>query len=259
MNFIRNLRGKFVQASRFEITVPTNRSTDTIHHNPFVKNYEPQSYNQLNGAGRYIPLEVYHHYRNEILNRPNNNVSTSHSFNENYSRKRTRDSSNDDRFDAKRRLVYDEKQRGRRDDEKRRLFDADYSKKRVRDSHDEDRYAPKRQRLDETSVQYAIKQPSQLSNPNRKILKNLFDPEITADGWEKNGEGFKYHTQIRGKCFYESGDSIDDAKELVAEKALKELCNFKREKILWPDELLPYRLDQKFADEIERLVDVSLA
>lgn len=243
MNFIRNLRGKFVSASRLKITAPTNRSNDTSHHSR-------QTCNQWNGAGRYIPLEVDPHYRNEILDRTN--VVSS------YHRKRARDSYNDDQLDAKKRGVYHDKQSGSRDDNhydaKRRSFVADCSKKRARDSYDESYNVAKRHRLNETSVQYAIKQPSQYANPNRKILENLFNPEITAEGWEKNSEGFKYHTQIRGKCFYESGGSIDDAKELVAEKALDELCNFKREKILWPDKLLPFRLDQKFADEIERSV-----
>lgn len=132
--------------------------------------------------------------------------------------------------------------------------DENYSRKRPRDSSDDDHYDAKRLRVNVPSLQYAIKKPSQYTNPMRKMLEKLFDPEITADGWERNNDVYKYHTKIRGKCFYQLGNSIDDARELVAETALKELCNLKCEKISWPEKLLPFRLDQHIADEIERLI-----
>lgn len=90
----------------------------------------------------------------------------------------------------------------------------------------------------------------------RKILEELFNPEITADGWKKNNNRFEYYTKIRGKFFYQLGDSVDKAKERVAETALKELCDFKYERIFWPKDLLSFQLNQDFADGIERFVRI---
>lgn len=145
-------------------------------------------------------------------------------------------------------------------DAREHSFSDENSKKRQRDSGDDDGdyYQAKKTRLD-VSVQYAIKQPSQYANPNRKILEALFDSDITAEGWKKKSTGFEYHTQIREKCFYDTGRSIDSAREHVAERALKELCNFKSETVCWPNDLLQFRLNQTFADEIGRSDYISLS
>lgn len=135
-------------------------------------------------------------------------------------------------------------------------FNENVSRKRARDSYDDENHDPKKPRLNVPLVQYGIKKPSQ--RKLRKILEELFKPEITAEGWEKNNNGFEYHTKIRGKFYYKSGDSIDDAKERCAEKALKELCKFTYERIYWPKELKSFQLDQEFADQIERSVRMHL-
>lgn len=228
MNFIRKL-----QASSFNVTIPKKPIT-----NPFVKNNIPQDRHSKwdNVAGLYLPLEEYPRYRKHILKqstdldglngrkRVSNPLATKNYNSETYRKKRARDSYDDDDFN--------------------------------------DAWHTKKPRLDDATlfVKYAIKQPSQYSNPNRKILESLFDPEITAEGWKKiNGivsptQMIEYHTQIRGRLFYEMGNSIDDARENVAATALKELCNFKRENIFWPEQLLSFRLDQGFADKIQRSV-----
>lgn len=131
------------------------------------------------------------------------------------------------------------------------------TRKRARENDYEDvQHVQKRQRLNASSVQYAIKTPSQCAYPMRKTLEKLFSPAITADGWEKNDEVFQYRTQILGTNFFEFGDTIENARELVAETALRALSNFKYEKISWPKNLLSFRLNQDFADEIERFVEV---
>lgn len=112
----------------------------------------------------------------------------------------------------------------------------------------------KRQKLAGPSVTYAFKKSSQYLQPMRKVLNILFESEITADGWEKVNNQFSYHTQIRGNRYTRLSSSIDKAKEQAAETALKDLCNFKFENIAWPHQLLPFRLEQSFADAIEMLV-----
>lgn len=248
MDIFRNL-GQFVPSPRSQLAVRSSRSVEMIC-NPFARNYETQGYGQLNStAGRYIPLDP--RLRKEILNQSvTYAVNSYETSNENRSRKRTRDSSDEYHLDAKRNLS-DYNHNGRRD------HDENYTGKRALDD-DESCHSVKRQRTSEICVQYAIKKPSQSPITNRKILESLYDPEITAEGWEKNRVGFKYHTEIRGKCFYELGDSIDHAKELVAETALKELCNLKQEEIIWPEKLERFRLNQDFADEIERSVVLNL-
>lgn len=124
--------------------------------------------------------------------------------------------------------------------------------KRAREEYyDEDLNLAKRQRLTGPCVEYAIKKCSQYPQPMRKVLDMLFESEITADGWEKINGMFLYHTKIREKYYYQSGISIDIARELVAEAALKELHNFKFEKISWPQTISSFRLEQHSADEIE--------
>lgn len=112
----------------------------------------------------------------------------------------------------------------------------------------------KRQRLAGPSVTYAFKKSSQYLQPMTKVLKILFESEITADGWEKVNNQFSYHTQIRGNRYTRFGNSIEKAREQAAETALKDLCNFKFENIAWPHQLLPFRLEQTFADAIEMFV-----
>lgn len=248
MNVLRNIQNKIVAVSRFGLTVPKNRWTG--------KYYEPRSYNQWNSfSGRYIQSREYPHYGTETFNESINSVGGYHSINENYGRKRRRDSSDDVHLNVKR-FSFDEKHNGRRNDghydAKEHSFSEVYGRKRAHNFSD-DHHEAKKPRFSETFVNYAIKRPSQHPNPNRKILEALFDAEITADGWEKKSDDeFQYHTKIRGKCFYEKGKTIDNAKEYVAESVLKELCNFKSENVFWPENLLPFRLNQDFADEIER-------
>ncbi len=141
-------------------------------------------------------------------------------------------------------------------------FDGDqFSNKRSHDPYDGD-FNPnksKRQRLTETpSVQYAIKKSSQYPQPMRMVLDLLFKDEITADGWEKINDHFEYHTKIRGRTYPGSGGSIEDARENAAEKILKQIGGYKMELISWPQQLLPFRLEQPFADAIEMLVCLQL-
>ncbi|XP_037050420.1 double-stranded RNA-specific editase Adar-like [Bradysia coprophila] len=114
--------------------------------------------------------------------------------------------------------------------------------------------AAKRQRLSEPSIQYAMKKSSDYANPMRKALDLLFESEITADGWEKIDNRIKYHISIRGVTYYQWGSSVEITKESAAETALKSLAGFKLQQISWPPQLLPFRLEQPFADSIEILV-----
>lgn len=142
------------------------------------------------------------------------------------------------------------------------LFDENQcsNKKRPREFYNDDDYnncgspIAKTLRFTGPLVEYAIKKLNYYPQPMRKVLDSLFESEITADGWEKSNDEFQYHTTIRGKCYYQSGNSIVNAKEQVAETALKELCSFKFEKISWPRNLVSFRLEQSFADAIEMLV-----
>lgn len=241
MNFIRKLPSKLVQASHFKVTGSNERR---ITYNPFVKNSESQGQNKWdNVAGLYIPLEQYPRYRKNIL-------------------KRARDTSesDDDQLNgsnAKRpqfNTPIAKKHEEHYANAKRNPFSENNNRKRrARDYDDELLVESKKPRFNE--VQYAIKLGSQYPNPNRKILDNFFDPEITAEGWKKKSDVIEYHTEIRGQYFVDTGSSINDAKENVAARALKELCNLKQERINWPEQLLPFRLNQEFADKIERSVN----
>lgn len=112
----------------------------------------------------------------------------------------------------------------------------------------------KKQKLTVPSVKYGFKKSSEYPQPMRKVLDILFQSEITADGWKKVNGKFNYHTEIRGNKFNRMGNSIDNAREQVAETALKALCNFKFENITWPRHISSFRLEQPFADAIEKLV-----
>lgn len=112
----------------------------------------------------------------------------------------------------------------------------------------------KRQKLSGPSVQYAFKKSSEYPQPMRKVLNLLFESEITADGWEKVNGKFHCHIKIRQNMYYGMGNTIANAGEQVAETVLRALCNFKFENISWPRQLLPFRLEQSFADAIEMLV-----
>lgn len=237
MNFTRTLPSKVVRISHWKDEISKKRSTN---YNPVSQNHRSQGHNimdRLVGPGRFKAYQEYPLPVNDL--------------NESYGRKRARDFSDDDHSDAKRPLTmvhYESKRNsfpeGGRTKRPREFYDDDY---------DDDREAKKRL-LNDKSVQYAIKQPSQYTDPNRKILEYLFDPEITAEGWKKKTDGIEYHTEVCGKSFYEIGHSVVDARENVAATALKKLCNFKRENIFWPELLLPFQLNQDFADKMERSV-----
>ncbi|KAJ6638122.1 Double-stranded RNA-specific editase Adar [Pseudolycoriella hygida] len=218
-----------------------------------LNDYNPQNYNQsYNLAGSYIPFDDPFYISQNRYDRPSPASNKrprdfSEDFEESYSKRRFYGHHDDERYPPLSPIFS-----GTRDDFRRkRPFSETNSNTEWKRETD-----AKRPRFNDSfsSVQYAIKQPSQYVNPLRKILENLFTPEITADGWKKYGHSFEYHTEIRGMCFYGRGDSIDNAKESVAGTALKKFCNFKDEKIIWPQNLLPYRLEQYFADEIERMV-----
>lgn len=143
------------------------------------------------------------------------------------------------------------------------FFDENHqssNNKRPRECYNDDGYnncgspIAKTLRITGPLVEYAIKRFSYYPQPMRKVLDSLFESEITADGWEKSNDAFQYHTTIRGKYYCQLGSSIVDAKEQVAETALKDLCSFKFENISWPRNLLSFRLEQSFADAIEMLV-----
>ncbi|XP_037041410.1 double-stranded RNA-specific editase Adar-like isoform X2 [Bradysia coprophila] len=245
MNLIRKIPSKLIRTSQVGTTsIPKNR---WIVRNPFTKKGENQSHDERDSlAGLYTPLEEYTRYRKEVLNLSANAELEALALKKNH-RKRARSPSHDDHSYAKR-LSSGSNHTSREDDN---IF---VRKKRARESNSDDHNAAKKPRLNDTPIQYAIKHPSQYADPNRKVLESLFDPEITAEGWKKKSDGFEYHTQIRGTTYYNMGNSIDDAREHVAEKVLKELCDFRREYIRWPDHLLPFRLNQEFADQIERMV-----
>lgn len=114
--------------------------------------------------------------------------------------------------------------------------------------------AAKRQKLNEPTIQYAMKKSSDYANPMRKALDLLFESEITADGWEKIDNQIRYHITVRGETYYRWGTSIDMTRESTAETALKSLAGFKLQRISWPAQLLSFRLEQPFADSIEMFV-----
>lgn len=251
MNFIRKLPSKIVRGSRLKLP---NHPLTTC--NPFAQSYRIQGHQEKLDIlpGRFKPLEEYG--SNNILNQSNGSF-------ERHSRKRRRDDYTDEvplRSDAKKPL-YDKRQ----GESESNSFPGEGRKKRFRDHYDDDDHyrEEKKRRLNGTSViqyeTYAIKQPSQYVDPNRKILEYLFDPKITADGWKKKSDGIEYHTEVCGKSFYEIGHSVVEARENVAATALKKLCNFKRENIFWPDVLLTFQLNQEFADTIARSVHYSCA
>lgn len=258
MNFFQKLRGRLAQSSQYNVNTPQNQFfnqwTDNGSSEPFNENYQyrNQSFDDCyNTAGQYRPSDENYQYQNQIEHQWTNSAGLYQSFEDNYqysSRTRAHETYYDDEINIA--SLYqsfdDDSQNASRKRQRENYCDDDYN--------DSLSHIKKKQRLNVPCIQYAIKQPSQYTHPLRKILENLFYTEITADGWEKNNDGFKYHTRIRGNCFYQFGNTIDDAKELVAERALQEFCNFKYEKIAWPHQLLPYRLNQDFADEIERFV-----
>lgn len=145
-------------------------------------------------------------------------------------------------------------------------FDENYkpvSHKRAREFYDDDDFscvpnlaknAKKHRFASPTqSVKYAFKKASEYPQPMRKVLDTLFESEIFAEGWEKvgfNGQ-FQYHINIRGKNYQRVSNSVDNAREEVSVLALQELCNYEFENISWPRNLIPYRLEQSFADAIE--------
>lgn len=222
MNLIQKIQSKIVRPTSFKI--------------PKKKHNEYNEWDEL--AGRYTPLEN-NIPGNRILKESTNYNSRFNQRNDSLVRKRARDSTDDHHSDAKRRQL---------------LRSNDNAKKRTRDTYDDDdHYQAKKLRLNPT-VRYAVKEPSQYTDPNRKILESIFDPEITAEGWKKRNHGIEYYTEIHGETFYEIGESIDRAKENVAAKALRTLCDLKQESIPWPIKLIPLRLEQNFADGIERLV-----
>ncbi len=233
VNFIRTLPSKIIGITKHR---PSN-------YNTFNQNYGSQGYNfwdKLAGlckpeelAGRYKPLEAYPIYANNL--------------HKSYDRKRSHDYTDDDHLDAKRPLTMSHYLTNRNS-----FSEGGSSQKRLREKYDdEDHHEAKKRRFNDT---YAIKEPSQYAHPHRKILESLFEPEITAEGWKKKKGKIEYHTEVCGKSFVECGDSVVDARENVAETALKKLCDFKRENIFWPEPLLPFQLNQEFADNIERSV-----
>lgn len=249
MNFFRTLPSKIVQVSHFKIGTTKKRQSG--------QNCEKSQGDRLDG--RFNPLKECPLYGNDILNRSTSTTVSRHdSLKENYGRKRSRDYSDDDHLDAKRHPF--EKNHsgiGILNESNRNPFSENCRRKRTRLSDEsEDDDEEKKRRLND--VQYAIKHPSQYADPNRQILETLFNDNITADGWKKKNDSIEYHTEVRGKLFYEIGHSLVDAREHVAATALKNLCRFKRENIFWPDTLLPFQLNQLFADKIERSVHHSL-
>lgn len=201
MNFFRKIPSKL---QSFNVTIPKKSLT-----NPFTKNNLPRDRHNKwdNVPGLYLPLEEYPRYRKDILKQSTENVDI--------------DGLNDSRGSKRVRDPY-----GKRNDNH---FDETYRKKRARDSYDDgddfnDSWNTKKPRLADAKpsyIQYAIKQPSQHSDPHRKILENLFDHEITADGWKKKSDReIEYHTEIRGRIFYEMGKSVHDARDHVAATAL---------------------------------------
>lgn len=248
MKLIRKLTSKIVSTTHLKITDHNKRWTN--QNGEVQGRYKYNKYDSIDALS--IPLEEYPRYRNEFLNQSTNTASRYAGRNESNGRKRARDSTDNDQLDKKGRLTADLHSRNNSSyyETKRNSFPKIDRENRARD---DDYHEAKKQRLDDHPlVQYAIKKPSQYSDPNRKILENLFDPEITADGWEKKSDGIEYHTRIRGQMFYEMGNSIDEAREHVAATALKQLCNFKHEAVHWPEQLVTFRLDQQFADKIAR-------
>lgn len=112
----------------------------------------------------------------------------------------------------------------------------------------------KKQKFSEVfgTVQYAFKKFSQYQQPMRKVLEMLFESEITAEGWERRGDRFGYHATVRGNYYFRVASSVNNAREQAADNILRDLCNFKFEKITWPRNLISFRLDQIIADAIEQ-------
>lgn len=100
-------------------------------------------------------------------------------------------------------------------------------------------------------VKYAIKKYSQYPQPMKRVMDIVFSKDVSADGWEKINGQFQYHTKIRGMNYFRWGSSIDEARENVAEAILKDVGYYKMEAITWPKQILPFRLEQPFADAIE--------